>query len=91
MAAIIQRLHLTVNNQLGLPNTFKFDSYTESENDSSDSDDEELSEGSSSRQPTKEGGTQEKLERTICVCSPDIACFCIQLTFLSFYMLLFTS
>lgn len=60
MAAIVQRLHLMVNEQLGLPNTFKFDGGTESGNDSSNSDGEQLSEGSSSPvndicQPMKEG------------------------------------
>ncbi|KAH6830456.1 Prenyltransferase family protein [Perilla frutescens var. hirtella] len=64
VAAIIQRLHLTVNKQLGLPDTFGCK--TESDNDSSDSEGEELSEGSSSpveiHHPTKGGG---KLNTTV--------------------------
>lgn len=62
MAAIIQRLHVTVNKQLGLPDTFVLDCSTESGNESSDNDGEEVSEGSSSpvdiSEPTK-GGTQK--------------------------------
>ncbi|KAL7100719.1 hypothetical protein ACP275_08G012200 [Erythranthe tilingii] len=38
VAAIIQRLHLMIKDQLGLSSTFKFDCITESEDDSSDSD-----------------------------------------------------
>lgn len=64
MAAIVQRLHSTVNKQLGLPNTFEYDCRTESSKDS-DTDGEELSEGSSSpveaSETIEEEGTQ-KLE-----------------------------
>ncbi|KAK4417763.1 protein farnesyltransferase subunit beta [Sesamum alatum] len=60
VAAIIQRLHLLVNEQLGLPNTFKYDYRTESDNDSSDSDGEPYSDGAASPendvcQPMQEG------------------------------------
>ncbi|KAI3474882.1 hypothetical protein Pfo_030193 [Paulownia fortunei] len=60
VAAIIQRLHLMVNEQLGPSNTFKFDCRTESDNDSSNSDGERYSEGASSPvndicQPMQEG------------------------------------
>ncbi|KAK4392999.1 protein farnesyltransferase subunit beta [Sesamum angolense] len=60
VAAIIQRLHLLVNEQLGLPNTFKYDCGTESDNDSSDSGGEPYSDGEASpendiRQPMQEG------------------------------------
>ncbi|PIM99780.1 Protein geranylgeranyltransferase Type I, beta subunit [Handroanthus impetiginosus] len=48
VAAIVQRLHLMVNEQLGLPNTFKYDCKTESDDDSSNSDGESYSEGASS-------------------------------------------
>ncbi|XP_057769368.1 protein farnesyltransferase subunit beta [Salvia miltiorrhiza] len=47
VAAIIQRLHLAINKQLGLPNTFELDCSTESGEESSDPDGEEVSEGSS--------------------------------------------
>ncbi|XP_042028107.1 protein farnesyltransferase subunit beta-like [Salvia splendens] len=57
VAAIIQRLHVTVNKQLGLPDTFELGCSTESGNESSDNDGEEVSEGSSSpadiSEPTK--------------------------------------
>ncbi|XP_042029392.1 protein farnesyltransferase subunit beta-like [Salvia splendens] len=57
VAAIIQRLHVMVNKQLGLPDTFELDCSTESGNESSDNDGEEVSEGSSSpvdiSEPTK--------------------------------------
>ncbi|KAL1537141.1 protein farnesyltransferase [Salvia divinorum] len=57
VAAIIQRLHVTVKKQLGLPDTFELDCSTESGNESSDDDGEEVSEGSSSpvdiSEPTK--------------------------------------
>ncbi|KAL3624243.1 hypothetical protein CASFOL_033059 [Castilleja foliolosa] len=60
VAAIIQRLHLMVSAQMGLPNTFESDSRTESDNSSSDSDGERSSDGASSPlnnvcQPMKEG------------------------------------
>ncbi|KAK6129321.1 hypothetical protein DH2020_036929 [Rehmannia glutinosa] len=48
VAAIIQRLRLVVSEQMGLPNTSNFDSRTESDNDSSDSDGDQSSEGASS-------------------------------------------
>ncbi|GFP96060.1 protein farnesyltransferase subunit beta [Phtheirospermum japonicum] len=60
VAAIIQRLHLMVSEQVGLLNTFESDSRTESDNGSSNSDGERSSEGASSPlndvcQPIKEG------------------------------------
>lgn len=61
MAAIVQRLHSTVNKQLGLPNTFEYDCRTESTDDS-DTDEEELSEGTSS--PVEVSHTMKEEEGT---------------------------
>ncbi|GER52069.1 farnesyl-protein transferase beta subunit [Striga asiatica] len=68
VAAIIQRLHLIVSQQLGLPNTFKFDHTTESDDDSSNSDGEQTFEGTSSpleevSQPTPEGKPSSSCSR----------------------------
>ncbi|XP_051147856.1 protein farnesyltransferase subunit beta isoform X2 [Andrographis paniculata] len=52
VGAIIQRLHSTINKQLGLPDTFRYDDRTVEENDSSNSNGEQSSEGPSS--PTQD-------------------------------------
>lgn len=48
MAAIIQRLHVMIKEQMGLSDTFEFDCRTESDNDTSDSDGEQPPEGATS-------------------------------------------
>ncbi|KAG8384822.1 hypothetical protein BUALT_Bualt04G0158300 [Buddleja alternifolia] len=60
VAVIVQRLHATVNEQLGLPNTFNYDCRTDSDHDSTNSDGEQCSEGTSSpvndiNEPMQEG------------------------------------
>ncbi|KAL8494577.1 hypothetical protein ACS0TY_025413 [Phlomoides rotata] len=59
VAAIIQRLHLIVNEQLGLPNTFQSDCRTEDGGDSSNSDEEQRPEGPSSPVNDVSGPLQE--------------------------------
>ncbi|GER35749.1 farnesyl-protein transferase beta subunit [Striga asiatica] len=67
VAAIIQRLHLIVSQQLGLPNTFKFDHTTESDDDSSNSDGERTFEGASSQLEEVSQSTPEGKPNSSCL------------------------